>query len=308
MRSATRFAVLGLAVMLAVGPGMAYADGGGAGAIPQSMGSEDPARAYQAGLSALQTHDYGEAIRQFRSVRRSMPRDGAVNYVLGLAYLGNADRANARRAFERASEAADAPAATWLQLGLIYIELGDRNRAQAQRDALAGQLSACGAGCGATRQAQLQAAHDQLTRALEAGAAPSADPATTGWNFPSVEEGRVAYADAVGLINQERYDEALDALGRARAAVGPNADILNYMGFASRKVGRLDEALGFYRQALRLEPNHLGATEYLGELYLQMGDMERATNQLAQLDRLCTYGCAQREELQHWIDSAQGSR
>lgn len=308
MRSARSLAALGLAVVLAVGSGIAHAEGGGAGAIPQSMAQDDPARAYQAGLSALQAHDYGEAIRQFRTVRRSMPRDGAVNYVLGLAYLGNADTANARRAFERASEAADAPAATWLQLGLIYIELGDRTRAQAQRDALAQLLSACDAGCGAARRAQLQAAHDQLNAVLEAQTAPSANPATTGWNFPSLEEGRLAYAEAVGHINQERYDEALDALARARAAVGPNADILNYMGFASRKVGRLDEALSFYRQALRLEPNHLGATEYLGELYLQMGDLERATSQLAQLDRLCTYGCAQREELQHWIEHAQGAR
>jgi tetratricopeptide (TPR) repeat protein len=114
----------------------------------------------------------------------------------------------------------------------------------------------------------------------------------------------LAYAEAVGLINQERYVDAFAALERTQAAVGPHADVLNYMGFASRKLGRLDAALGYYREALRLDPNHLGATEYLGELYIQMGELDRARTQLARLDQLCAYGCAQREELARWIESA----
>ncbi len=120
-----------------------------------------------------------------------------------------------------------------------------------------------------------------------------------------MEEGRAAYAEAVGLINQNRFPEAFAALERAQDAVGPHADILNYMGFVSRKMGRLDAALAYYDDALQLDPNHLGATEYLGELYIQMGDMNRARSQLARLDDLCAYGCAQREELARWLARAE---
>ena len=86
-----------------------------------------------------------------------------------------------------------------------------------------------------------------------------------------------------------------------KIVVGPSPDIFNYMGFASRKLGRYDDALRFYGLALEINPQHLGANEYLGELYLQMGRRDDARRQLALPDRLCPYGCAQGEELAHWM-------
>jgi tetratricopeptide (TPR) repeat protein len=265
--------------------------------------SRDPQAAYQAGVAALNAQNWAEAIRQFRVVRRSAPNNGTVNYALGLAYSGAGDTDNARTSLERAVRADDVPPAAFLKLGQIYLQLNRRDDAVAQQTALNRALQACDASCGEARRIQLQAALTELTMALEANPA-AADPATTGWNFPSVEEGRLAYADAVGLINQERFADALDALGRAEAAVGPHPDVLNYMGFASRKLGRFDAALGYYHQALAIDPNHLGATEYLGELYIQMGQMDRARSQLARLDRMCAYGCIQREELARWITTS----
>jgi tetratricopeptide (TPR) repeat protein len=277
--------------------------GGGGGSMSSSSSHGDSAAAYQAGVTAMQAQNYREAIRQFRNARRGAQHDGSINFALGLAYVGNGDRDEALSAFERAARAINAPVGARVQMGLIYIEQGKRENAIAQQAALAEMLANCTEACGAERRAQLQAGHDQLTQALAAPAA--ADPATTGWNFPSIEEGRAAYAEAVGLINQDRYAAALDALSRAQAAIGPHPDVLNYMGFASRKSGDLDAALAYYDQALALDPNHLGATEYLGELYLQMGDLRRARTQLAQLDQLCAYGCAQREELARWIARAE---
>lgn len=287
----------------------AVANGGGGGggsmsSSPPPQPRADPQVAYQAGVTALNAHDYPEAIRQFRTARRALPNDGTINFALGLAYVGNGDKDDAQDAFERAVRDANAPVGARLQLGLVSLELGEREKAVEQQTALSAALAACDAQCGEQRRGQLRTALDQLTRALEAPAAgtqSSADPATTGWTFPSVQEGREAYAVAVGYINQERYVEGLAALERAQAAVGPHADILNYMGFASRHLGRLDSALAYYREALRLDPDHLGANEYLGELYLQMGDIPAARRQLARLDRLCAYGCAQREELAQWI-------
>ncbi len=295
------------ALVLTVAAPAALADPGGGGG-GMSMGSsgnrENPAAAYQAGVAALQANDYREAIRQFRVARRAAPNDGVINYALGLAYAGADENEDARGAFERAVRADNAPAGAHLQLGLVYLELGQRDRAVEQQAALTQAIAACDASCGDARRAQLQAALDQLTQALDAGE-PAADPATTGWNFPSVEEGRLAYAQAVGLINQERYADALNTLARVQTAVGPHPDVLNYMGFASRKLGRFDAALAYYSEALAIDPNHLGATEYLGELYIQMGDLGRARTQLARLDDLCAYGCAQREELARWIARAE---
>ena len=308
MRILTQIAIAAVLFAAAATPHALAAGGGGGGggmsSAPSASLREDPAVAYQAGVTALNAQNYREAIRQFRSARRAAPNNGAINYALGIAYAGNGDKPEAREAFERAVRDETAPVGARLQLGLVELELGHRDQAVAQQTALAAAIAACDAACGDARRAQLQAAHDQLARALETPA-PAADPATTGWNFPSVEEGRAAYAEAVGLINHERYPEAFAALERARAAVGPHADVLNYMGFVSRKMGRLDTALAYYGDALALDPHHLGATEYLGELYIQMGDLGRARSQLARLDGLCAYGCAQREELARWIARAE---
>ena len=97
----------------------------------------------------------------------------------------------------------------------------------------------------------------------------------------------------------------MQALQRAYAAVGPHPDVLNYMGFVSRKMGRYEDALAYYGEALRLDPNHLGATEYLGELYIQLGEFDHARAQLARLDQLCAYACAERDELARWIEIAR---
>lgn len=301
-------AALGLA--LACAAPLALADGGGGGGSmstpPQSSQRNDPAAAYRDGVAALQAQDYTVAIRHFRTARRSAPNDPNINYALGLAHMGAGEPSEARSALERSVRSEAAPVAARLQLGLVYLELNERERAVEQQTALAAAITACDAACGDQRRGELQAAHAQLTRAIDAQAAPAAaDPATTGWNFPSAEEGRAAYAEAVGLINQERFADAFTALTRAQTAVGPHPDVLNYMGFTSRKLGRFDAALGYYQQALALDPDHLGANEYLGELYVQMGDLRRARAQLARLDQLCAYGCAQREELARWIEAAR---
>ena len=287
--------------------------GGGASAMPGG-GDRDPAVAYQAGVAALQAHNYTEAIRQFRTAQHAAPNNGVVNYALGLSYLGANDKNNARDALTRSVRDNAAPVGAHLQLALVSIDLGDRNAAAAQQSWAQAAVSACDAACGDARRGQLQAAYNQITQALNPptpAASPNAttpstttDPATTSWNFPSLQEGRSSFAEAVGLINQARYQEALTALERTQAAVGPHPDILTYMGFANRKLGRYQQSFAYYQQALGIDPNNLGVNEYLGELYVQLGDLPRARQQLARLDDLCAYGCAQREELAHWIQLA----
>lgn len=297
---------LTLAAALALAPmTLAHANSGGGGSMgpsPSSSPRADPAQAYQAGVAALRAQDYPEAIRHLRTARRASPNDGAINYVLGLAYVGNGDTDDARQAFERSVRSASAPVDARVQLGRIYIELGERADAEAQQAALAEAIAACDAACGDARRAELQRAHDQLAEALAQPPA-AADPAS--WNFPSDADGRAAYAQAFELINAERFADAMTALERAQVAVGPHPDVLNYMGFVSRKMDRFDAALRYYNAALALDPDHLGANEYLGELYIQLGQLDRARVQLARLDELCAYSCAEREDLARMIEAAR---
>jgi Flp pilus assembly protein TadD len=88
-------------------------------------------------------------------------------------------------------------------------------------------------------------------------------------------------------IAAEDWMAALATLREAQAAAPQNADVLNLMGFASRKSGDLDSAAGYYQAALSIDPNHLGALEYQGELFIMLGDLAAAEANLARLADLC---------------------
>ncbi|MDP8914597.1 MAG: hypothetical protein M3N39_13615, partial [Pseudomonadota bacterium] len=59
----------------------------------------------------------------------------------------------------------------------------------------------------------------------------------------------------------------------------------------------------YYRQALKVAPDHKGATEYFGELMVERGDRAGAQKMLAKLERICTFGCAEADELRLWIET-----
>jgi Tfp pilus assembly protein PilF len=119
--------------------------------------------------------------------------------------------------------------------------------------------------------------------------------------FASADGGDHAYLEAVGLINEHRYAQALVSLQHARAAFGAHPDILTYLGFANRKLGHYDLAESYYRQALAAEPKHKQATEYYGELLVERGNIAGAKVLLAKLDAMCTFGCFEADELRQWI-------
>ena len=77
------------------------------------------------------------------------------------------------------------------------------------------------------------------------------------------------------------YKEAFNKLETANKKDKNNPDILNYMGYTSRKSGNFDEAEKFYLKGLSLDPKHNGINEYLGELYVQTDRIEKAKERLA---------------------------
>ena len=100
------------------------------------------------------------------------------------------------------------------------------------------------------------------------------------------------------MIKAEKYDEAIPLLQKVVADNPRDADAWNYLGFASRKTGKLNEALGYYEKALKLDPRHKGAHEYLGELYLMMKNLPKAEEQLTILKGICASNCEEVEDLE----------
>ncbi len=76
------------------------------------------------------------------------------------------------------------------------------------------------------------------------------------------------------------YAQAFDKLEKAYKSDKKNPDILNYMGFTTRKVGNFDKAEKFYLEGLKIKPNHNGINEYLGELYVQTNRIDKANERL----------------------------
>jgi tetratricopeptide (TPR) repeat protein len=84
----------------------------------------------------------------------------------------------------------------------------------------------------------------------------------------------------------------------ARSAVekdSANPDYHNLYAYAIRMGAKPEMELVFrhYNEALRLDPKHRGAHEYLGEAYLMAGNLGKAKEQLKTLDKLCFFSCAE---------------
>jgi tetratricopeptide (TPR) repeat protein len=100
---------------------------------------------------------------------------------------------------------------------------------------------------------------------------------------------------AYALIKARRYDEALAALDLLK---NPNTAVaLNYRGYATRKLGRVDEGIGYYLKSVSLDPHYAQVREYLGEAYLLKGDMAAAQAQLQAIKRICGTVCEAYEHL-----------
>ncbi|MEN0041846.1 MAG: tetratricopeptide repeat protein [Pseudomonadota bacterium] len=97
------------------------------------------------------------------------------------------------------------------------------------------------------------------------------------------------YEGAVDLAYNGRYAETLDLLALAKNQ--NDARILNYRGFATRKLGRVEEALGYYRAALAIDPDYTLVMSYMGEAFLQQGKVDEARDQLAAIKAQCGTGC-----------------
>jgi tetratricopeptide (TPR) repeat protein len=75
-------------------------------------------------------------------------------------------------------------------------------------------------------------------------------------------------------------------------------------GFGLRKTGDYKQARVYYLKALELDPEHKGALEYLGELYVETGELGKAREHVALLRKLCPGGCEELSDLEEALAAA----
>jgi Flp pilus assembly protein TadD len=120
---------------------------------------------------------------------------------------------------------------------------------------------------------------------------------------PNISAGRKA-------IEAKDYQGAVGHLTKAVQEESKNADAHSMLGYSYRKLGTFDKSMEHYQTALKIDPNHRSAHEYLGELYLEMNQPENADKQLAALKKACPmFGtCEEYEDLKKAIDSHKAKK
>jgi len=119
--------------------------------------------------------------------------------------------------------------------------------------------------------------------------------------LPDAELTEYAYA----LAKAERYQEALATLDSLENPNTPRA--LNYRGYATRKLGRVDEGIGYYQRSVAMDANYAQVREYLGEAYVIKGRVDLAKEQLGKIEAICGTECEEYEDLAKAITEAGGT-
>jgi Flp pilus assembly protein TadD len=107
-------------------------------------------------------------------------------------------------------------------------------------------------------------------------------------------------------IQDKNFAKAVELLSGLVARDDGNAEAHNLLGYSERMRGNLDDAFRHYERALALDPKHRGAHEYIGEAYLLAGNLPKAEEHLAKLDKLCFFSCEEYRDLKAAIAEYRG--
>jgi Flp pilus assembly protein TadD len=120
---------------------------------------------------------------------------------------------------------------------------------------------------------------------------------------PSPKDAELEKAKAA--IARKDWAAAQSVLEPYAASNPKNADAFNLLGYSLRNLKKYDESLVAYKQALTLDPKHRGAHEYIGIAYIQMGQLDKAKEHLASLDKICAFSCEEYRDLKKAIAEAK---
>lgn len=105
------------------------------------------------------------------------------------------------------------------------------------------------------------------------------------------------------LIDLKKFSEAHSAL-ELLDVPSKQADKFNLLGFTARKSGDYVSAATFYEKALSIDPKHVRALEYQGELFLQLGQFSNAEDNLDKIKKICWLPCKEEKLLAEAIELA----
>ena len=103
------------------------------------------------------------------------------------------------------------------------------------------------------------------------------------------------------LIEAKNFSAALTALQAADKTFPNNADINNLLGYSARNLKQYKPAATYYAKALKIDPKHLGALEYQGELFMLTKKTSDAKKNLSKLKSLCGVNCEEYIDLKKAI-------
>jgi Flp pilus assembly protein TadD len=107
----------------------------------------------------------------------------------------------------------------------------------------------------------------------------------------------VDLSKARALIQKQDWNAAISELDRLAGRDRTNADVQSLLGYSLRNAGQTDKAFVAYDRALRLDPKHRGAHEYVGIAYLLAKNPDKAREHLAALKAICGEGCDEYKDL-----------
>ncbi len=115
---------------------------------------------------------------------------------------------------------------------------------------------------------------------------------------------------ATAATKRQDWASAADVLKGGLATDPNNASYHNLYAYSLRKSANPDMNLVFkhYNEALRIDPKHRGAHEYIGEAYLMVGNLPKAKEHLSALDNLCFFPCVEYTDLKKSIAEYEKKR
>ena len=111
------------------------------------------------------------------------------------------------------------------------------------------------------------------------------------------------YERAIKYLDKQDYAKANKALKAYTKSEPDDADGWNLYAYANRKMNKFEKAEMYYEKALNIDPDHKGALEYQGELYMQTNRLDLAKENLIKLVKLCPDSCYELQKLEEYISS-----